>query len=46
MRMKPRYWLLLSLLFFAGGVCLWQAGERLAAARRDSIVPPGRKAAR
>ena len=33
MRMKPRNWLLLSLLFFAGGVCLWQAGERLAAAR-------------
>ena len=38
MRMKPRIWLVLSLLFFAGGVCLWQAGNRVAASRH--ALPP------
>ena len=34
MRIRPRFWGLLSVLFFAGGVCLWQAGDRRAASRR------------
>ena len=36
MRLKPRFWFLLSLLFFAAGLCLWQAGDRLAASRHAS----------
>lgn len=33
MYLKPRNWLLLSLLLLAGGVCLWRAGDRVAASR-------------
>ena len=36
MRLKPRFWFLLSLLFFTAGLCLWQAGDRLADSRRAS----------
>lgn len=36
MRLKPRFWFLLSLLFFTAGLCLWQAGDRLAGSRHAS----------
>jgi subtilisin-like proprotein convertase family protein len=39
MRLKPGIWMGLSLLFFAAGLCLWRAGDRLAASRRASLAP-------
>ncbi|MGD0413265.1 MAG: S8 family serine peptidase, partial [Verrucomicrobiota bacterium] len=41
MRLKPGIWMLLSLLLFAGGLCLWRAGDRLASSR---LAPQGASA--
>jgi len=38
MRLKPKFWWLLSLLFFAASLWLWHAGDRMAASRRAAAV--------
>ncbi len=40
MRLRPGFWLVLSLLLFAAALCLWQAGDRRAASRRALALAP------
>jgi hypothetical protein len=38
MRLKPRFWFLLSLLFFTAALCLWQEGDRRASLHRAAVL--------
>jgi len=40
MRLKPRFWFLLSLLFFTAALCLWQEGDRRVQLHSAIARPP------